>query len=34
MTYLTENLASKGYIVAAIHRDDPPITDRTRFAEP
>ena len=34
MTWLTENLASKGYIVAAIHHDDPPITDRTRFAEP
>ena len=34
MTWLTENLASKGYIVAAIHHDDPPITDRTRFAQP
>ena len=34
MTWLTENLASKGYVVAAIHHDDPPITDRTRFAEP
>src|SRR5271165_263809 len=34
MTWLTENLASKGYVVAAIHHDDPPITDRTQFAEP
>jgi predicted dienelactone hydrolase len=34
MTWLTENLASKGYVVAAIRHDDPPITDRTRFAEP
>jgi len=34
MTWLTENLASKGYVVAAIHHDDPPITDRTRFAGP
>lgn len=34
MSWLTENLASKGYVVAAIHHDDPPITDRTRFAEP
>ena len=34
MTWLTENLASKGYVVAAIHHDDPPITDRTRFAQP
>ena len=34
MTWLTENLASKGYVVAAIHHDDPPITDRTRVAEP
>jgi predicted dienelactone hydrolase len=33
MTWLTENLASKGYVVAAIHHDDPPITDRTRFAQ-
>ena len=33
MTWLTENLASKGYVVAAIHHEDPPITDRTRFAE-
>ena len=34
MTWLTENLASKGYVVAAIHHEDPPITDRTRLAEP
>src|SRR5580658_9058300 len=34
MTWLTENLASKGYVVAAIHHDDPPISDRTRLAEP
>jgi alpha-beta hydrolase superfamily lysophospholipase len=34
MTWLTENLASKGYVVAAIHHDDPPITDRTQFAVP
>ncbi|HEX3845827.1 MAG TPA: hypothetical protein VHV81_00480 [Steroidobacteraceae bacterium] len=34
MTWLTENLASKGYVVAAIHHDDPPITDRARFVGP
>ncbi len=34
MTWLTENLASKGYVVAAIHHEDPPITDRTQFAGP
>jgi predicted dienelactone hydrolase len=34
MTWLTENLASKGYVVAAIRHDDPPITDRSRFAQP
>jgi predicted dienelactone hydrolase len=33
MTWLTENLASKGYVVAAIRHDDPPITDRTRFPQ-
>ena len=33
MTWLTENLASKGYVVAAIRHDDPPITDRARFPE-
>ena len=34
MTWLTENLASKGYVVAAIHHEDPPITDRSRFVGP
>jgi predicted dienelactone hydrolase len=34
MTWLTENLASKGYVVAAIRHDDPPITDRTKFPQP
>ena len=34
MTWLTENLASKGYVVAAIRHNDPPITDRTQFALP
>ena len=34
MTWLTENLASKDYVVAAIHHDDPPITDRVRFVQP
>lgn len=33
MTWLTENLASKGYVVAAIRHDDPPITDRTKFGQ-
>lgn len=33
-SWLTENLASKGYVVAAIRHEDPPITDRSRFAEP
>jgi alpha-beta hydrolase superfamily lysophospholipase len=27
LTWLTENLASKGYVVAAIHHDDPPYGD-------
>jgi len=31
MTWLTENLASKGYVVAAIRHDDPPITDASEF---
>jgi predicted dienelactone hydrolase len=31
MTWLTENLASKGYVVAAIRHDDPPITDTSKF---
>jgi predicted dienelactone hydrolase len=34
MTWITENLASKGYVVAAIHHDDPPITDRAKFPGP
>jgi predicted dienelactone hydrolase len=34
MTWLTENLASKGYVVAAIRHEDPPITDRSKFGEP
>ncbi len=34
MSWLTENLASKGYVVAAIRHRDPPITDRSKFAEP
>lgn len=34
MTWITENLASKGFVVAAIHHDDPPITDKKDFPEP
>ena len=34
MTWITENLASKGYVVAAIQHDDPPITDTREFIEP
>jgi predicted dienelactone hydrolase len=34
MSWLTENLASKGYVVAAIRHADPPITDRSKFPEP
>lgn len=34
LSWLTENLASKGYVVAAIHHADPPITDRSKFAGP
>jgi predicted dienelactone hydrolase len=33
MTWLTENLASKGYVVAAIRHQDPPITDRSGFRQ-
>lgn len=33
MTWLTENLASKGYVVAAIRHGDPPITDRSKFSQ-
>lgn len=31
LSWLTENLASKGYVVAAIRHADPPIVDRTGF---
>jgi predicted dienelactone hydrolase len=34
MTWITENLASKGYVVAAIRHEDPPITDAAGFPEP
>ncbi len=34
MSWLTENLASKGYVVAAIRHDDPPITDTAKFGGP
>ena len=34
MTWITENLASKGYVVAAIHHRDPPITEPSKVAEP
>ena len=33
MTWLTENLASKGYVVAAIRHDDPVLTDTTKFPQ-
>src|SRR5271166_4942382 len=33
MTWLTENLASKGYVVAGIRHGDPPITDRSTLPE-
>jgi predicted dienelactone hydrolase len=33
MTWLTENLASKGYVVAAIRHSDPPITDRSKYPQ-
>lgn len=33
MSWLTENLASKGYVVAAIRHEDPPITDRSKFSQ-
>ena len=33
MSWLTENLASKGYVVAAIRHDDPPITDTSKFPQ-
>jgi predicted dienelactone hydrolase len=33
MSWLTENLATKGYVVAGIAHDDPPITDRARSVQ-
>ena len=33
MTWLTENLASKGYVVAAIRHDDPVLTDTSKFPQ-
>ena len=33
LSWLTENIASKGYVLAAIRHADPPITDRSKFAE-
>lgn len=32
LTWLTENLASKGYVVAAIRHEDPPYGDTSQFA--
>ena len=34
LSWLTENLASKGYVVAAIRHRDPAITERAKFSEP
>ena len=34
MTWLTENLASKGYVVAAIHHRDPDISDAAKAGQP
>jgi predicted dienelactone hydrolase len=34
LSWLTENLASKGYVVAAIRHEDPDISDRSKFAGP
>ena len=34
MTWLTENLASKGYVVAAIHHRDPNISDPAKAGQP
>ena len=34
LSWLTENLASKGYVVAAIRHADPPITQREKFPGP
>lgn len=34
LSWLTENLASKGYVVVAIRHDDPDIADRSKFVGP
>jgi len=34
MSWLAENLASKGYVVAAPHHDDPPISDPSKVIGP
>lgn len=34
MSWLAENLASKGYVVVGPHFDDPPITDGAKFTGP
>jgi len=34
LSWLAENLASKGYVVAAIRHEDPDISDRTKVAGP
>lgn len=34
MTWIAENLASKGYVVAAPHHRDPDISDRSKAAQP
>jgi dienelactone hydrolase len=34
MSWLAENLASKGYVVVGPHFNDPPITDAAGFAQP
>lgn len=34
LSWLAENLASKGYVVAAAHHEDPPITDASSFVGP
>jgi predicted dienelactone hydrolase len=34
LSWLTENLASKGYVVAAIRHEDPRYGDRSQFARP
>lgn len=34
LSWLTENLASKGYVVAAIQHNDPDIADRSKFVGP